>query len=560
MERNNIVDVIGGYFPLKKSGNSYKACCPFHDEKTASFVVNEKKQIFKCFGCGKGGTVITFVRDYEKISFIDAAKKLAQRAGIPWTDSPQQKKKRTKRDLIYQVYALTTQFYQENLTTGGDAAMDYLRSRDLSQETVEKFQLGYAMDSFGGLKNFLLKNSINDKIFELTGLFGFNQRGSYDLFRHRLMFPIHDYTGRVVAFSGRVLDADQRGGKYVNSPTTEIYTKGKELYGLFATRYEMGRKGFALISEGNLDFLRLYECGFVNSVASLGTAFTDSQITLLRRYTSNFTFIYDGDKAGRKAAVRAAISSLRLGCNVRIVELPADEDPDSFLKKKGSQALQGLIDDAKTLAAFLKKDSSLGLSDRAKIEQLVEAAGSMSDMLQRDLFLRTISEEFRIPEKTLRSRMKPVKATVEVGAQAPASSYEPERELLKILLSNNCLVKNVADQIDSSYFLKRRYKDIYEVLLENEEAPDTIAGLLNAEELNDITQLIIELMMEHVAKAETLDDQVREMQIRKYLHELDAVNKGIAAGEPHPELYEKKKEILHTLRGWGVKIVRKTLY
>lgn len=563
MERNNIVDVIGSYFPLKKSGNSYKARCPFHDEKTASFIVNEKKQIFKCFGCGKGGTVITFVRDYEKISFLDAAKKLAQRAGIPWNDSPQHKRKRTKRDLLYQVYDLATHFYAKNLKSMGDAANAYLAKRELSAATIEKFELGYAPDSFGGLKNFLLKSSINDKIFEYTGLFGANQRGAYDFFRHRLMFPIHDYAGKVVAFSGRVLDADQPGGKYVNSPTTEIYTKGNELYGLFATRYEIGRKDYALIAEGNLDLLRLYECGFTHSVASLGTALTEAQVALLRRYTQNFYFIYDGDKAGRKAAVRAASTALGMGCNVRIVELPLDEDPDSFLKAQGVEALQNRIDEAQTLPAFLNGDAILGISDRAKIEQLVEVAGGMSDQLQRDLFLRGISEQFGIPEKTLRSRLKPAKTTARAQASRPQEnpqSYEAERELVKLLLNHPSFVKNVAQEIDSSYFLSHVNKEIFKVLLRNEEEPETLARLLNQEDADDFSQTIITMMMETVSEAESCNSLVTELKIRKFQAELAAVNKAIRAGEMHPDLYARKKSIIDTLRSLGVKTVRKTLY
>jgi DNA primase len=563
MERNNIVDVIGSYFPLKKSGNSYKARCPFHDEKTASFIVNEKKQIYKCFGCGKGGTVITFVRDYEKISFLEAAKKLAQRAGIPWNDSPQQKRKRTKRDLLYQVYDLATHFYANNLKSMGDAANAYLAKRELSAATIEKFELGYAPDSFGGLKNYLLKNSINDKIFEFTGLFGANQRGAYDFFRHRLMFPIHDYAGKVVAFSGRVLDADQPGGKYVNSPTTAIYTKGNELYGLFATRYEIGRKDYALIAEGNLDLLRLYECGFTHSVASLGTALTEAQVALLRRYTQNFYFLYDGDKAGRKAAVRAASTALAMGCNVRIVELPLNEDPDSFLKDQGVEALQQLIDEAKTLPAFLKNDTALNISDRAKIEQLIEVAGGMSDQLQRDLFLRGISEQFGIPEKTLRSRLKPATMTSTPQASQPQEShqhYEAERELIKLLLNHTSFVKNVAQQIDSSYFLTHVNREIFKVLLHNEEEPETLARLLNQDDTDEFPQIIITMMMEPVSEAENLDSFVTELKIRKYQAELTAVNKAIRTGEMHPDLIARKKSILDTLRSLGVKTVRKTLY
>ena len=230
LELNNIIDVIGSYFPLKKSGSNYKALCPFHQEKTPSFLVSEKKQIFKCFGCGKSGNVITFVQEYEKLSFMETIKKLAARVGITISESPQAKKKHSRVELIYKVYELADFYFRKNLEQHGSFARNYLKEREITEKTIEEFGIGYALNSRNGLMNYLRKNQINEKILPRTGLFGQGESGVYDIFRERLMFPIHNTAGRVVAFGGRLLHEDQKGGKYINSPTTEIYTKGEELY------------------------------------------------------------------------------------------------------------------------------------------------------------------------------------------------------------------------------------------------------------------------------------------------------------------------------------------
>ncbi|RLC56234.1 MAG: DNA primase, partial [Candidatus Cloacimonadota bacterium] len=369
IERNDIVDVISNYIPLKKTGSNFKARCPFHDEKTASFIVSPKKQIYKCFGCGKGGNVITYVQEFEKISFPEALKKLAARAGITVKQSMQSKGKDSKRDLIYKIYEIATGYFYKNLVEHGSSALEYLAERDIKNETIKKFKLGFALNSYGGLHNYLLKNDINEKILATTGLFTSKNN---DLFRERIMFPIHSSSGKVVAFGGRKLHESQSGGKYVNSPTTDIYTKGNELYGLFDTKYTISKKDHALICEGYTDFLRLYENGFTNSVASLGTSLTDSQISILSRFTENIYMLYDGDSSGRKAAVRAAGKILGKGYNVKIIELPQTDDPDSYIRNNGAKSMQEMIDKAKPIAEFLKDDEVIGVDKKGKLSVLFD--------------------------------------------------------------------------------------------------------------------------------------------------------------------------------------------
>ncbi|HHE38905.1 MAG TPA: DNA primase [Candidatus Cloacimonetes bacterium] len=560
LEHNNIVDVIGSYFPLKRAGSNYKARCPFHDEKTPSFVVSEKKQIFKCFGCGKSGNVITFVRDYEKISFFEALKKLAHRAGITFKETKVDKKKQTRKDLIYKIYTLTNHHFRENLEKFGKYAKEYLIKRNLSSETIKKFEIGYALDSFAGLKNYLLKNNINEQILMKTGLFGENEKGTYDIFRNRLMFPIHSVNGKIIAFGGRTLAEDQSGGKYINSPTTEIYIKGNELYGLFSTRYEISKKDFALISEGYLDFLRLYEKGFTNSVASLGTSLTDSQINLLSRYTNNFYLLYDGDIAGRKAAIRAASNVLKKGANAKIIELPIDDDPDSFLLKNGNEALENKIKNAKKLPLFIFEDKNLNLDQKTKLNLLFDVLNEMTEEISQELFAKEIAETFKISEHSILSRRrKKYFQKVKKEEKTEISRFQEERDLLKIILNEKSYYKKVAEQLNSDYFLSGIYEKIFEQIAEHIENINQVAGLLDLIEDEITRNTFSELLMEDVPKVD-IEEVIKTVKLRKYQDELKKINKKIFEGKNFKELSQKKNKLKKKILGINKKVVRKTLY
>ncbi len=558
IEKNNIVDVIGKYFPLKKTGSNFKARCPFHDEKTASFVVSEKKQIFKCFGCGKGGNVIHFVQEYEKLSFYEALKKLAARVGIVLQQSKVDTKKRNRRDLIYSIYKLAGDFFADNLFKHGDFALQYLSERGFSNDTIQKFQIGFALDSFTALRNYLLKNNINEKILPNTGLFTQNGR---DLFRNRLMFPIHDHTGKTVAFGGRILHEDQEGGKYVNSPTTEIYTKGNELYGLFLTKYEIQKKDAVLISEGYTDFLRLYEKGFVNSTASLGTSLTDGQIRLLNRYTNNFYILYDGDKAGRNAAVRAAGNVIKQGGKAYLVLLPDDADPDSFLQENDPAELQNLIEKATTLPKFLQDDSSLNMETRAKLDTLIEILNKIDDEISKELFIKEISEIFGISEHAIRSKIRPKrkKADTKTTQNLVLNRFEEERNLICLLLNNKFLYKNVAQEIDSTYFFSDEYRNIYKLMQEHIEDMKQISTLLDMTEDDLIKNDITELMMLQTPDI-AVEELIKNLKLRKYQTELKDINKRILENPKDRELFSQKNELRKKILMLDKKIVRRTLY
>ena len=557
LERNNIIDVIGSYFPLKKIGTNFKARCPFHDEKTASFVVSEKKQIFKCFGCGKGGNVIHFVQEYEKISFFESLKKLAERVGITLQQSRVSTVKRSRRDLIYSIYKLTGSFFQENLHKHGDLAKRYLQGRKIADSTIEKFQIGYALDSFAGLRNYLLKNSINEKIFPNTGLFTSSGR---DLFRQRLMFPIHDQSGKIVAFGGRVLMEDQGGGKYVNSPTTEIYTKGNELYGFFITKYDVSKKDYILVVEGYTDFIRLFEAGFTNSVASLGTSLTNPQINLINRYSRNIYMLYDGDKAGKKAAVRAAGNIIRTGSNTRIISLPDDEDPDSFLLKNNPEALEELIAEALTLPAFLQQDKILKLDEKSKINELIEILNDMDDEISIELFIREISETFRISENAINSRIrKQRRKTGKMETGTTVTNFGDERDLLCKILDDKLSYKKVAQEIDLTYFFTDVYRNIFDVISMHLNGIEQISNLVDKVEDENLKKVITELMMADPSEA-SVDDIISNLKLRKYQNKLKNINERISQDPKDMELFSQKKELKKMILSLDKKIVRKTLY
>ena len=560
IERNDIVDVISSYIPLKKVGSNFKARCPFHDEKTASFVVSPKKQIYKCFGCGKGGNVITYVQEFEKISFPEALRKLAARAGITVKQTMQSKGKDSKRDLIYKIYELTTGYFYKNLVEHGSSALEYLAERDIKDETIKKFKLGFALNSSGGLRNYLLKNDINEKIFATTGLFTSNNT---DLFRERIMFPIHSSSGKVVAFGGRKLYENQSGGKYVNSPTTDIYTKGNELYGLFNTKYTISKKDHALICEGYTDFMRLYESGFTNSVASLGTSLTDSQISVLSRFTENIYMLYDGDNSGRKAAVRVAGKILGKGLNVKIIGLPKTDDPDSYIRNNGATSMQEMIDKAKPLAEFLKDDKVIGVNKKAKLSVLFDILNEIEDEVAQELLIQDISETFDLSSyaisSKIRKKRRSFKKETKYTELSKIEHFTEERVIILLIINNRLLYKKVAQEIDLSYFLTGKYRKIYKIISEHIEDMGNIPALISKIDEEDIRNMLTELSMSD-SPTQTIDDAIIALKTRKLHYDLKIINEEILKDPKNMDLFTKKNALKKEILKINKKVVRRTLY
>src|SRR5712672_3887411 len=307
---SDIVDIIGGYLPLKKTGANFTALCPFHKEKSPSFNVNSHKQIFHCFGCHKGGDVFTFVKEYENIGFVDAVRRLAERAKIPLeTDqNPAEQQSRHLKDELLQIHEQIAQRLQNALANeaSGQIARDYLAKRGVSAEAIKLFRLGYAPDLWDDTVNWAKSKDYDLAIFEKGGLILKREQGDgyYDRFRGRLMFPICDEQGRVIAFSGRILAGDEKTAKYVNSPETPLFTKGKVFYGLDKSKRALLDAGYAVVCEGQLDLIACYLAGVHNIVAPQGTALTAEHTRILKRYVDEVVLCFDSDAAGRNAAIR----------------------------------------------------------------------------------------------------------------------------------------------------------------------------------------------------------------------------------------------------------------
>lgn len=352
-QRSDVVDVISSYVNLKRTGSNYVGLCPFHNEKTASFSVSPGKQMYYCFGCGAGGNVFTFLMEYENLTFVEALEQLAKKAGLELPKSSNQKEDRKKRDLrdsILEVYKLAANYYFAKLKSDrGKVGYDYLIERELKPETIVKFGLGFSDKTSGELYRFMKSKGYTDDVLKETGLFTYDeQRGPYDKFWNRVMFPIMDRSNRVIAFGGRVMgDAKP---KYLNSPETLVFDKSRNLYGL---NFIHGKQSQGvIICEGYMDVIALHQAGFTNAVASLGTAFTSQHCSLLKRYTDLVYLCYDSDGAGIKAAMRAIPMLKQTGIQVKVIDMKPYKDPDEFMKGMSKEAFEERIKNARSSFFF----------------------------------------------------------------------------------------------------------------------------------------------------------------------------------------------------------------
>ena len=378
--RNDIVDVISGYVKLQRKGSSYFGLCPFHNEKSPSFSVSPGKQMYYCFGCGAGGNVLTFIMEYENYSFPEALKLLADRAGVKLPEQEYSKEERRQQDLrtaILEVNKTAAKYYYYQLRTeAGKPGMDYLKNRQLSEETMQRFGLGYAGKYSDGLYRYLKQKGVSDELLRQSGLMNVDEkRGMYDKFWNRVMFPIMDVNNRVIGFGGRVMGDGKP--KYLNSPETKVFDKSRNLYGLNVAR--TSRKKYIIVCEGYMDVISMHQAGFTNSVASLGTALTSQHASLLKRYTQEVILSYDSDEAGIKAALRAIPLLKEAGLTARVLRMAPYKDPDEFIKTLGTEAFQERIDQAQN--SFLFEVS------------ILETGYDMKDPESKTLFFREVSKK-----------------------------------------------------------------------------------------------------------------------------------------------------------------------
>lgn len=563
---NDIVDLVQSYIPLKHVGTNWRGICPFHNDTRPSFYVSQPKQIYKCFACGKAGNVFTFVQDYEKLSFIEAVKKLAQRVGIQVPERERTSVASTKRQQLIQVYKSAAEFFSQMLFEHGENALDYLKKRSFDPQTAKDLSLGYALPSQKALLNHLMKEGYGVSLLKESGLFGEYSGALQDLYRDRLIFPIHNNTGDVIAFGGRIMEPRDNVGKYINSPGTELYTKGKELYGLYKTKYNISKMDYSLVCEGYFDFLRLYESGFSNAVASLGTALTEDQVYLLNRFSKNAVMLYDGDAAGIKAAIRGGLACISKGMQVKIAIFPPGEDPDSFILAKGKDAMQALIDQASDIISFMAASEQIQSPVKERIEQILDALRLLQDPIQRELSVKEVSEAFGISQSALLSSLRRSTTSyapkqAQEAVSLPETEIPDERYALILGLRDIESYKLLASELSADYFTSRLSKRIFSFLQDNLIEAGTIdaAALLDAAKNSDIRDGLAELLFED-SPLPDLSKLIRDLKLRKIQRDLEALDSAISAEPENRDLLSRKSELLRVYRMMTKKVVNKVLY
>ena len=416
MEEARIDEVVGEFVTLKKRGASLIGNCPFHNEKTPSFNVSVAKGIYKCFGCGKAGNSVTFLMESQQMTYVESLKYLAKKYNIEIVEehrSDEQKKeeeeKQSQTESILIANGFAQRFFTEYLLHNekGSIGLSYFKERGFSTQTIEKFQLGFAPESGTDLTEAALKAGYQLEILKKAGLTSSKENSKYDFFRNRVMFPVHSMTGKVIAFGGRIMIKDEKSPKYVNTGESDVYVKSKILYGIYQAKTDIRKQDECLLVEGYTDVISLVQAGIENVVASSGTALTTDQIRLIKRFTHNVTILYDGDAAGIKAALRGTDMILEEGMNVRVVILPDQEDPDSYVRKKGSTEFLDFIKENKKDLIVFKTSlyAEEAKSDPVKkadmIRDIVQSISRIPDMIQRSVYVQQCSQKMQMAEQIL---------------------------------------------------------------------------------------------------------------------------------------------------------------
>ena len=512
--KNDIVDVISGYVRLQKKGSSYFGLCPFHNEKSPSFSVSPGKQMYYCFGCGAGGNVFTFIMEYENFTFIEAVKYLAERAGVKLPEGEYSKEQRAAADLktvLLEVNKKAASYYYYQLKQeSGRQAYEYLKNRELSDETIKSFGLGYSSKYSDSLYRYLKGKGYSDAILKESGLFSADERyGMHDKFWNRVMFPIMDVNNRVIGFGGRVMgDAKP---KYLNSPETKIFDKSRNLYGLNIAR--KSRKNYLIVCEGYMDVISMHQAGFTNAVASLGTALTSGHASLMSRYTKEVLLTYDSDEAGQKAALRGIPILREAGIKPRVVNLAPYKDPDEFIKAEGQEAFEKRLSEAMNYFLFEVQvmERQYNLADpedktefyRAIAKKLLE----FPEELERNNYMESISRKYQIRYEDLRRMVNNLALSgtgISAKPKAPAKERKREKKedgrdasqklMLTWLTSYPKMFDTIEGYIGPDDFTTPLFHQVAELLFEQHEQGEVNpAKLLNrftdSEEQKEVTSL-----------------------------------------------------------------------
>ncbi|MDD3253857.1 MAG: DNA primase [Lachnospiraceae bacterium] len=478
--RNDIVDVISGYVKLQKKGSNYFGLCPFHNEKSPSFSVSPQKQMYYCFGCGAGGNVITFVMEYENYSFPEALKVLADRAGVKLPEVEYSKEERAKADRRSTLLELNklaaNYFYYQLNQPQGKQGYDYFKNRELTDETIRKFGLGYANKTSDDLYRYLKSKGYGDETLRDSGLVTMEERGTHDKFWNRVMFPILDVNNRVIGFGGRVMG--DGAPKYLNSPETIVFDKSRNLYGLNYAR--TSREKYMLACEGYMDVIAMHQAGFTNAVASLGTAFTTQHAALLKRYTDMVVLTYDSDGAGVKAALRAIPILKEVGISTKVLSMKPYKDPDEFIKKMGKEAFRERIEQAQNSFLFeidvLKRDYQM--EDPEQKTRFYNAAArkllEFPEALERDNYIHAVAQAQFIPYEDLKRLVN------RLGNQLGGAPVRPREESFQA-----GEVREAKRKKEKDSGIRHSQRLLLTWLIERPELFDKIAGIVGPDDFKE---------------------------------------------------------------------------
>ena len=526
----NAVDVISEYVQLRKRGKNYVGLCPFHTEKTPSFTVSDEKQIFHCFGCHTGGNVFKFLMEYKKISFIEAVQELAEQLGIPLEfQESGYEEQQSEQEILYDINTEAAKYFLNNLLNDeeGEEARNYLQKRNLKQQTIRAFGLGYTLRGWENFINFAKGKGIDlDKTTEL-GLTGKSSDGRYyDKLPGRLIFPIFSPNGRVVAFAGRILNPEEQGAKYINSPESIVYSKSRVLYGLSHAKDEIRRLNKAILVEGYMDLISLYQNGVKNVVAVSGTALTDEQVQLLSRYTKNVVLLFDADTAGIKASMRSIEILLRRDVEVKIVSLPEKEDPDSYINKHGKDKFDDLLKKAENFIEFESRyyEAQGKFTDphsaAEAIRELVKPLALINDELKRNLLTKNIAKKFNLREKLLEAELNKIirKESKRPYAEVRLSGMEKsEAEILH----------EVSEKKKTNPVLYNLEKEIIKLLFEGRmPVINFISQNIKAEDFSiEVHQQLANMIykkntQDKITDAGNLIEEIKDEELEAYVREI----------------------------------------
>ncbi|HEY0552501.1 MAG TPA: DNA primase [Verrucomicrobiae bacterium] len=579
---NDIVDVIGYFLPLNRAGENFRALCPFHREKTPSFNVNPHHQIFKCFGCGKGGDVFTFVREYENLEFMDAVRRLAERASIPleFESNPAAQQQKHIKEVLWNIHEQITQRWQAALANeaGGQVARDYLAKRGVSDEALKLFRLGAAPESWDDTVNWAKSKGHDLAVVEQAGLIIKKEDTDryYDRFRGRLIFPICDEQSRVIGFSGRILSGDEKTAKYVNSPETPIFTKGKVFFGLDKSKRPLLDAESAVICEGQLDLIACYMAGVQNVVAPQGTALTPDHARILKRYVEEVVLCFDADNAGQNAATRSLDPLLAAGLAIRVASIPNGKDPDDFIKTNGGEAFREILDKAEGFFDwYLKRLSTTNdtKTDKGRVtvlREFGEALAKTRNAVLIDTHAQKAALRLGVSVDAVRAEFKKTRPPAEsrnardedfdrlagdadsvasaATEEIPSTPPTPrEMQLLKLLLFNGDHRPVAASHLDANWLMNSTVKRIVQRCLKDigEALPQGAAFLSEFHDDPAAQALIGTILADHHPIPEP-EKQMADVLIHLRNDFLNAELQRLTRELTHPDVSDEHRlELLH---------------